>query len=240
MLRMQQILQRSFVIYGSFALALVVTACGGGGSGGGSLPSAAPSTSASASSSPSTSPSTSPSSNPTSAAQTWTFGGSSTSGSFAAGTTPAAVTLAAYHGIGVTVQFVAPSSGSGTLQFSDALNGALGVNDVTPNTLPADNATAGYTPIIYLSTYNGGTGAISFGTAVPQVTVSDTSLNGTYTTCNLDVYGQQGNGNTNSWFSVGTTGSVTASGVVVGPGTLGGGSTVDFKPGQVALAISCH
>jgi hypothetical protein len=138
------------------------------------------------------------------------------------------------------VQFVAPTAGSGTLQFSDALNNALGINDVTPNTLPADNATATYTPIIYLSTYNGTTTTISFGTAIPQITVSDTSLNGAYTTCNFDVYGKQGSGSNLAWFTVGSSGAVTSSGVNIPAGTLGGGSTVDFQPGQQIIAISCH
>lgn len=138
------------------------------------------------------------------------------------------------------MQFAAPTSGSGTLQFSDALNNALGVNDVTPNTLPADNATAGYTPIIYLSTYNGGTTTISFGTATPQITVADASLNGVYTTCNFDVYGKQGNGNGLSWFVPGPTGAVSASGVNIPAGTLGGGNSVDFQAGQQIIAVSCH
>ncbi len=138
------------------------------------------------------------------------------------------------------MQFAAPASGSATLQFSDALNGALGINDVTPNTLPVDNATSGYTPIVYLSTYNAGTSTVDFGTAIPSLTVADTSLNGTYTTCNFDVYGSQGQSNSPSWFTVGVTGSVNASGVVVGPGTLGGGNTVSFQPGQQIIAVSCH
>ncbi len=126
------------------------------------------------------------------------------------------------------------------MQFSDALNGAQSVIDVTPNSLPADNATAAYTPIIYLSVYNAGTTDIAFGTAIPQITLSDTSLTGTYTTCNFDVYGSQGNSNTPSWFFVGASGSVTGSGVNIPAGTLGGGNSVDFKAGQQVIAVSCH
>lgn len=137
------------------------------------------------------------------------------------------------------MQFVAPTSGSGTLYFSDALNGAQGINDVTPSGLPVDNATTGYTPIVYLSVVNNGSNDINFGTAIPQITLSDSSLNGTYTTCEFDVYGKQ-SGSTFSWFTTGTTGTVSSSGVVVGPGTLGGGNTVDFKTGQQIIAISCH
>ncbi len=209
-------------------------------------PSPSPSSSASGNPSPSPSssasgnPSASPSSAPTTVPQTWTFGGSSAPGTFTAGTMPSAVNLVAYQGIGVSVQFAAPTSGSGTLQFSDALNNG----DVSPNNLPPDSgtsgATAGYTGIIYLSTYNAGTGTISFGSAIPTITVADTSLMGTYTTCEFDVYGKQGNGTMPVWFSVGVSGTVTSNGVIVGPGTLGAGNSVDFQPGQQIIAVSCH
>ncbi len=193
------------------------------------------------STSPSPSPSTSPSSSPTAVPQTWTFGGTTGSEAFAPGTTTTPISLAAYHNIGVTVTFAEPISGSGTLQFSDALNNALSVNDVTPDNLPVDNATANYTPIIYVSTYNAGTSTINFGANLPEIQLVDTSLSGVYTNSEFDVYGKQPNSNAPTWFTVGNTGSVSGSGVTVGPATLtGGNNMVDFQPGQQIIAVSCH
>lgn len=148
------------------------------------------------------------------------------------------MSLAAYHGVGVTATFVASTAGGGTIDYSDALNGAQSVSDVTPNTLPVDNANTGYTPIIYISAVNTGSQDITFGTTVPTVQLADTSL-GTFTTCNLDVYGSQGGGLV--WFNVPNAGTPNGSGVTVGGGNLGAGNTVDFKAGsQQIIAVSCH
>lgn len=231
-----------------FALIAIVAGCGGSST---STPSTtAPSASASASTSPSSSsspsgspsssssPSTSPLSSSSPAGVTWTFAGSTASQSFAAGTIPPAVNLAAYHSITVKTTFVAPSSGSGTINFSDALNGAQSVVDVTPNTLPADTANAGYTPVIYISIVNTGSSDISFGTAVPTVTLGGASF-GSATTCNLDVYGSMGAGLT--WFTVPNAGVPSGGAVTVGGGALSAGNTVDFNPGdQQIVAVSCH
>jgi hypothetical protein len=151
-----------------------------------------------------------------------------------AGTTPARISLSAYHNISMSAQF-GPPNASGSLMFSDALNNG----DVTPNTLPADNATAGYTPLIYLSIYNGGTVDISFGTAFPQVQVTDSSGFGGATSCEFDVYSDNGN-NSVVWHSVGQTGAVSGTTVTIGPGTLPPGNTVDFQPGQQLTAIACQ
>lgn len=155
------------------------------------------------------------------------------------GQVPVPASLAAYHGITITATFVASTAGSGTVDYSDALNGAQSVIDVTPNTLPVDTATAGYTPIVYLSADNVGSQDISFGTAVPTLQLGDASL-GSYTTCNFDVYGSTGN-NTYSWFTVPNPGTPNGSGVTVGGGALTGSNTVDFKAGsQQIIAVSCH
>jgi len=201
------------------AAALIVAGCGG------------------ASTTPSTGSNSTPSPAPTSSASSqFTFGGSSASGTFSSGTTPGAVSLSAYHNVAVSVQFVAPSSGSGTLNFSDALNNG----DVSPNTLPADAATAGYSPVVYLSVVNPGSTDISFGTNIPAFTVTNTAGFGSAATCSLDVYGKNGNSNTPGWFASGGTGSIAGNAVTIGPVQLPAGNTVDFKSGQQIVAISCH
>jgi hypothetical protein len=108
-----------------------------------------------------------------------------------------------------------------------------------PSPFPADTATSGYTPIIYLSAANTGTQDISFGTSVPTIQLGDTSLT-SYTSCNFDVYGSSGN-NTYSWFTAPNAGTPNGNGVTVGGGTLPAGNSVDFKAGgQQIIAVSCH
>jgi hypothetical protein len=216
----------------SFTEVVIAAGCGGG-SGGGNPPTPAPTGTATATAT-ATATSTSSSS---SADVTWMLGGSAASATYAQGTTPSAASLATYHNITVSAQFIAPTSGSGKINFSDALNGAQSVTDVTPNTLPADNATSGYTPIIYVSADNTASNDIIFGTTVPTIQVSDTGL-GSYASCNLDVYGSQGNGL--MWFTVPNSGTPNGAGVTVGGGTLDAGNNVDFKGGhQQIIAISC-
>jgi hypothetical protein len=193
-------------------------------------------------------PSPSPSSSPGTQGPQWTFGGSSAQLAVAQGTTPPAGTLSAYNGVGAQVQFAAPISGSGSFTLQDAMNGIGGVNDtspIAPNTtpLPADNATSGYSPIVYLSILNAGTQNIDFGSNIPKVTLTDNSL-ARYATCELDVYGNNGNQSSASWFSVaqaGSTGTPTSSGVVIGAGTLpAGAGNVTFQAGsQQIVAVSC-
>jgi hypothetical protein len=189
---------------------------------------------ASSSPSPSSSPSTSPSSS-SSPPPAYTFAGSTASVTYTAGQTPTAASLTAYHGITVTATFVAPTSGNGTINYSDAINNG----DITPSGFVADNATTGYTPIVYLSADNVGTQDISFGANVPTIQLGDLSLT-SYTSCNFDVYGSNGN-NTYSWFTAPNAGTPSGSGVTVGGGTLPAGNTVDFKAGsQQIIAVSCH
>lgn len=229
----------------SFSILAIAAGCGGSSGGSSNPATAAPTSSATSASSPTSSPSSSsnPSTSPSSSSSpsvTWTFGGSTDSVTFTQGQVPVPASLAAYHGVAVTATFVASTSGGGKVNFSDALNGAQSVSDVTPNTLTPDNATTNYTPIIYVSIVNTGSQAISFGTSVPTIQLADTSLT-SYTTCELDVYGSQGNGSTSSWFTVPNTGTPNASGVTVGGGALTGGNTVDFKAGnQQIVAVSCH
>lgn len=193
------------------------------------LPTSAPTSSptGSPSGSPSAAPSGSPNPSPSpSATPLWTFGGSSTSASFTAGTTPSVVTLSAYRGVTVGIQWAAPVSGTGSITFTDAINSG----DVTPNTLPADNAAAGYTPIIYIDMDTAAT--IDFGTSVPSLTVTSTALSA-YATCSLDVL--QGN---LTWMAPGVQGSVASGKTVIGPATLPAGNDVKIA-GQQIVAISC-
>ncbi len=149
------------------------------------------------------------------------------------GTAVPTVSLPTYSGITLTETWGTPLT-SGTLSFADALNNG----DITNHSLPADNATAGYTPVIYFSITNAGSQDVSFGTAFPKVTVSAGSL--PYTTCELDIYDSPQGSNTVSWNNPGgPSGIVFLNSVTIGPGTIPSG-TVDF-PGQSqsAGAIAC-
>ncbi|HEY5258932.1 MAG TPA: hypothetical protein VIJ12_11210 [Candidatus Baltobacteraceae bacterium] len=173
-------------------------------------------------------------SSPVKAAQLYTFGGSSATLSARAGQTPAAMNLAAYQGISASVQFGQVTSGSGTLTGSDALNNG----DVSPNTLPADNATVGYSPIMYFSIYNPGPATISFGSLTPSFTLTKATGFGGSGPCELDVY-TNNNSNQLVWQSVGVTGSVSGTTATVNAATLPPGNTVDFQPGQQGVAVAC-
>jgi virginiamycin B lyase len=173
-------------------------------------------------------------SSPIRAAQTWAFGGSTASLSAIQGQTPAAVNLSAYNNVSASIQFSQDSSGSSTLSFSDALDNG----DITPNTLPVDNATAGYTPVIYLSIYNPGPTTVSFGSNTPGVSLTKTTGFGGATTCHLDGYFS--NGGAPTWQFINGTGAISGTSVTVNPATLGGGNTVDFTPGQTVVAVACH
>jgi hypothetical protein len=201
------------------AVAALAAGCGGG------------------STTPATSSTATPSPSPTSSSSSaFTFNGSSGTGNFSQGTTPGAVALSAYHNVSVSIQFSAPASGSGALNMSDALNNG----DVSPNTLPADNATSGYSAVIYLSAVNPGSTDINFGSNIPVFTVTNSAGFAGATVCELDVYGKNGNSSTVSWFNSGATGNISGNNVTVGPAQLPAGSTVDFKSGQQIIAISCH
>src|SRR5579872_36336 len=167
----------------------------------------------------------------------YTFGGSTDSVTFTQGQTPTPAALSAYQGVTVSqVQFAAPTSGSGTLAFSDAINSG---SDITPSGFVADNATAGFTPIVYISVVNSGSTTVSFGTALPSFQISDT--NGAFTSyasCHFDFYGSNG-GSTSSWLYTGQSGTRSSTTVNIPAGTLGGG-TVDFHANsQQIIAIAC-
>jgi hypothetical protein len=185
---------------------------------------------------PTPSPTPSPTATPSSApAPTWILGGATATLNLTASTTPALLSLSAYQTISLSAQFAAPNI-SGSLAFSDALNNG----DVTPNTLPADNATAGFTPIVYISIYNGSTATISFGTAFPHLSLTDLNGFGGATVCEFDVYSRNGVNSGLVWHSIGQFGTTSGTSVTIGPGTLQPGNSVDFQPGQQVTAVACH
>ena len=169
------------------------------------------------------------------AAQTWAFGGSSTTVTATAGLTPSVATLSAYNNISGSVQFPLVASGSGSFTLSDALNNG----DVTPGTLPADNATSSLSPVSYASYYNQGPVTISFGTTTPAVTLTKSTGFGGATGCELDVYNNQGQGTPLTWFGIPATGAISGNTVTVPSITLPPGNTVLIKPGQLVTAIAC-
>ncbi|TAM75664.1 hypothetical protein EPN44_07790 [bacterium] len=218
-----------FMAGGSVLLAAAVAACGGGSSSSSSVPQGATSAPTSA---PTTSPS--PTASPSSApAASWAFAGSAATLTGTLGQTPAPFSLAAYHNISATIQFGTDSAGSGTVNVSDALNNG---SDVTPNTLPQDTATAGATPLIYVSFYNASTTTVSFGSNTPQITVTDSAGFGLATTCELDVYSKNG-GSSFTWNATGASGAISGTTATINPAAISG--TVDFKPGQQIIAIAC-
>jgi len=175
-------------------------------------------------------------SSPVKAAQTWTFGGSTSTVSMTNGQTPSPATLAPYNNVSLSIQFVQVTSGSGVLNLASALNNG----DISPNTLPADNSTPGYTPIIYLSVFNSGPQTISTGTTAPAISVTKSTGFGSATSCNLDIYVK--NGTTRAWGALtGATATISGNTVSIPATSLGNGNTVDFQPGdQPVLAIACH
>ena len=187
--------------------------------------------------SPTSAPTASPSAGPTSSpvAATWTFTGSTANLAATNGQTPALVSLAAYKNITTTIQFGVVTAGSGTINVSDATNAG---GDVAPNTLPADNATTGYTPIIYVSFYNAGTATISFGSNTPQISVTDSSGFGSATTCELDVYSTPNGGGSIAWQSIPASGTISGSSVTIATVSIAP-ETIDFKPGQQIVAVAC-
>ncbi len=199
-----------------------LAACGGGGSSGGTPATAAPTATATGSPTPA----------PTTVPQTWTMQSSSISMTLTAGQTPASVG-GVFDSTTNAIQFATPSQ-SGALAWSMSLPAAGAI--ATPNTLAADNATAGFTPQAYYSFYNGGTQTISFGQNLPQVTFASTPTGAT--TCALDVYANS------AWKQVATgtvaPGSLSSQQVVIGPTTLPAGNSVSFPPGQQVVAVSCN
>lgn len=219
------------------AVAAVLTACGGGSSG--ATPSVFPA------SNPAVTPTNNPSSNPssppaptaspTSVPQTYTLGGATSTLTGVLGQVPTAVSLAPYNNVAVQSTFGADTSGSGTIAVSDA----TGTGDITPNTLPADNASVGFSPVVYLSFYNPNSNAISFGTQTPLTVVTNTAGFGTATACNLDLYANDGGGSA-SWHSVATGGTIAGLVTTIPSASLSGNATLDFQPGQQIAAVSCN
>jgi len=202
-----------------------------GSSGSGATPTPAASTSAA-------SPNPSPTASLTAPVlATWTFGGSTADLVAASGATPALVTLPVYQGITSTIQFGTVASGSGTINVSDATNPSSG-GDITPVTLPADNATTGAQAIAYVSFYNGTLADISFGASTPAITITNAAGFGTATTCELDAY-SNGSGSSLAWTTTGATGTIAGNNVTINAATLSAGNTVDLVPGQTITAIAC-
>jgi hypothetical protein len=228
----------------SLALAALLAACSSGSKSTPTPPShatATPTPAPSGTGSATATPTPKPTGTPTgSATATPTPGATSTPGTgltytFPAATqttltltanqTPQPVTLPAYHNITVVGQF-GPPSVTGSLVFSDGLNNG----DITP-AVPADNASAA-TPIIYMSVYNGGSSDISFGTQIPQLTLTDTAGFGSNTSCEFDSY------NSGTWKTL-LTATVSGSSVTFGPESIPG-NTVDFAAtNQSIVAFAC-
>jgi hypothetical protein len=147
------------------------------------------------------------------------------------GQTPSLVSLSPYNNVSLTVQFAPVNFGNGTVTFSDALNNG----DISPNTLPVDNATAGFVPVIYLSLYNGSTSDINFGTTTPALTMTKSTGFGGATSCNFDIYKDQGSGLKWSTF---LTAAISGNTVTFASMSIPG-NTVDFFPGQQETAFAC-
>ena len=172
---------------------------------------------------------------PVKAVQTWAFGGPSATVTLTAGQTAPVISLPAYNNITASIQFNGTPNMGGTFTGSDAIFSG----DITPNTLPADNATQGNSALVYLSIYNPGPNRISFGGVTPTITVTRSTGFGGATTCQLDVYSNNGSGY--QWGTIGgATGTVSGNTVTVASTTLPQGNTVDIRPGQQIVAISCH
>jgi hypothetical protein len=178
-------------------------------------------------------PKSTPAVSATSVPLTWTFAGSSATLTPAIASSPAPspvpVALTAYNNIAATLQFGGASTASVTINVVDAINNG----DISPNTLPADNATSGATPFLYLSFYNGSSTTVGFGSNTPAIQLTDTAGFGTTSTCELDDY------TNNAWSSTGATGAISGTGVTIASATLANSGTFQFVPGQTIAAIAC-
>jgi len=135
-----------------------------------------------------------------------------------------------YNGITVAATFGAATT--------TTLDVNLGQNndDVTPTISPADNATADYTPVIYISFYNGSTSTVTLGSDSPAVTLTDASLGAT--ACELDVYTGNGSGS-DAWQRIASGSFASGTGTIAAAAIPDGGS-VQFAPGQQLVAIACN
>lgn len=166
----------------------------------------------------------------------YAFGGASAQADFVQGQTTPPIDLAAYRNVTLTITTGTVTSGSGTLTLRDAFNDG----DITP-AAPVDNATTGYTPVVYLSFENPGPGIVSVGSDSPGATLKKTDGFGGATSCELDVYGSQGEGQGKSWFALpGASATISGDEVTIPSVAIPNEGSVDFEPGQTIVAISCH
>jgi hypothetical protein len=170
-----------------------------------------------------------PAVSPTPVPLTWTFGGSAGDLVPTSVSTPAPVTLAAYNAVAATLQFNAANTASVTISVADARNNG----DISPNTLPVDNATSGTTPFLYLSFYNGTSMPATFGSVTPSIQLTDTAGFGTASACELDAY------TNNTWSSSGAAGAISGTGVTINSAVIANNGTFQFLPGQTIMAIAC-
>jgi hypothetical protein len=151
-----------------------------------------------------------------------------------AGQTPNGITLVPYNGLSASFAFVAPLTGSATLTISDALNNG----DVTPNTLPADNANTPYKYLVYFSFFNPGPQGVAFG-YTPQVQLTNTNGFGGATLCEIDELALfNGASSPPTWRNLGASAPVSGNTVSV-PATYLFGSSVTIQPGQYVIGIGC-
>jgi hypothetical protein len=156
----------------------------------------------------------------------------------------------------VTLQFGTPTA-SGQLTLATAENECCGLttSDVTPPTLPADlgspsgiPGSTGNNPVLYISFVNAGTSPLAFGDATPAITVTTVAggmLAGAISAmaeCQLDFPLQTASDAGASWQVIpGTRETLQpeATNLSLPAGTLPGGATLTFQPGQTIGAISC-
>jgi hypothetical protein len=180
----------------------------------------------------------------------WLFGGGTASLSLSAGQVPAHVTIPGGANVGgtVTVEFGAPSA-SGALTLAVATNGCCGgPPDVTPNTLPEDNAPTEdgvlfgvNNAYVYLSFVNGGSTPITFS-HTPALTLTSSGSGSLYAlvgviSCQLDLFQAP-----SSWSPV--PGAVVplsegATSASVPSGTPSGEASFALPPGQTIVAVGC-
>lgn len=146
-----------------------------------------------------------------------------------AASSSAPVVLSAYNSLSATLQFGAASSAT-TIAVSDAINDG----DVSPNTMPTDNATSNSLPELYLSFYNASGTTVTFGSATPTVQLSDNLGFGGATVCELDDLSG------GVWGATGATGTISGTSVTINSIALANQAVFQFQPGQTLLAIACR
>jgi hypothetical protein len=118
------------------------------------------------------------------------------------------------------------------------ISNALNNGDVTPNTLPVDNASPPYKYLVYFSFFNPGPQGVAFG-YTPQVQITDTGGFGGATLCEIDELALfNGPSSPPVWKSLGANAPVSGNSVSV-PATFLFGSSVTVQPGQYIVGIGC-